>query len=174
LCNATLDPNTHHKYRTLTGLQHKKLEYIWLQNYSTWDHQLVEAGEHDGKYTGYSNVMPAGGVSVDDFSTGIFTGTVEMRPGYVYNATKVPPVYVNYTVIPGYLNLTENEWHEEEYVNGTWLNETWVCQDQVTLIPDRQPCWVGYFKRQSNTGIHTGHASGTRLHASSLRMSTTR
>lgn len=160
LCNATLDQATHHKYRTLTGLQHKKLEYIWLQNYSTWDNKLVEAGEHGGKYTGYNNIMPNGGVSVSDFGTGIFTGTTEKRPGYLYNATKVPPVYVNYSVIPGYLNLTENKWHEEEYVNGTWLNETWVCQDQVTLIPDRQPCWVGYFKRQSNTGIHTGHASG--------------
>ena len=163
LCNATLQPHTHVKYRSLTGLQQKKLDYIWMQNFSTWDKDMVHAGNHDGKYTGYHSSMPSaagGGVSVSDFGTGIFTGVTEMRPGYIYNATKVPPVYVNYTTIPGFQNLTENEWHEEEYINGTWLNETWVCQDEVTLIPDRQPCWVGYFKRQSNTGIHNGHASG--------------
>ena len=161
LCNATLDKSTHRKWRTLTGLQQRKLEYIWMQNFTKWDgREVIDDGSHDGKYTGYHNAMPNGGVAVSDFSTGIFTGTTIKKPGYVYNATRVPPVYVNYTVIPGYLNLTTNEWHEEEYVNGTWLNETWVCKDEVTLIPDRQPCWVGYFKRASNTGIHTGHASG--------------
>ena len=45
-------------------------------------------------------------------------------------------------------------------VNGTWLNGTWLCEDQITLIPDRQVCWAGYFKRQTNTGIHDGHAKG--------------
>ena len=30
---------------------------------------------------------------------------------------------------------------------------------QVELIPDRQVCWAGYFKRRTNTGVHSGHPS---------------
>ena len=39
--------------------------------------------------------------------------------------------YVNYTVIPGWENVTTGVWNKEQYANGTWLNATYVCQEQV-------------------------------------------
>ena len=167
LCNATLNRATHPKWQTLSGLQQYKLMYIWSQNFTHWDNSVILPEHHGGKFTGFNTIMPL--ESIASFSTeGEFGQEVWKEPGFIYNATRLNATYVNYTTIGGYINYTsrnalgelDNKFVEEEYVNGTWLNETWICEDQVTLIPDRQPCWSGYFKRQTNTGIHDGHAKG--------------
>jgi len=159
ICNATLDMRTHATWRRLTGLQQYKLQYIWMQNYTTWNRETVTS--HGGKFTGYNTIMPKYPIPFQSGAgDGTFTGETTMKPGYLYNMTRVPPAYVNYSVIPGYMNTTSMEWIEEQYVNGTWLNESWVCEDQITLIPNRMPCWTGYFKRVTNTGVHNGHSSG--------------
>jgi len=161
LCNATLNKATHPKWRTLTGLQQYKLDYLWNQNFTRWNNEIQMAGTHTGKFTGAVNVMPLYPIAaIDGAGDGTFDGETTLKPGFLYNMTQVPPAYVNYSVIPGYLNLTSGEWEEEQYVNGTWLNESWVCEDQIVLIPNRMPCWTGYFKRVSNTGVHSGHPSG--------------
>jgi hypothetical protein len=157
LCNATLDTNNNVKWQTLTGLQQYKLLYIWSHNFTDWDGSYILPEDHYGKFTGYNTYMPID--RIQSFSTeGVFDQPIHRLPGYLYNSTLVNATYVNYTTIGGYINQTTGEFVEEEYINGTWLNETRICEDQVILIPDRQVCWAGYFKRVSNSGIHTGHA----------------